>query len=232
MGGDELRTAPSPAQTEPHPARRPRHGATPLLIEQVWPAQILDDQPNRFGCVPGQLITPGCGPAAIGSNCRASDTISAESRLSSRPSAGLTGHGSVRPPRSAERAGLRASSTDRLSASHPRPAGRARRPGTADGSARPRRSPAGRQADQQVGPPQRAIDDHELGGRLATSMRMRRQFPELDPGAVLDGGVVEVDLEPVPDDDRRRDRARMCCTGASCSLGAGILAGDRMAGRR
>src|ERR1700689_3195072 len=31
---------------------------------------------------------------------------------------------------------------------------------------------------------------------------MCRQLPELNPDAVLHGGIVQVDLEPVPDDDR------------------------------
>jgi len=54
---------------------------------------------------------------------------------------------------------------------------------------------------EQIGPPQRAIDDGELGRRFTASMRLGRQLPNLDPGAVLHGSVVKVDLKPVPDDD-------------------------------
>jgi hypothetical protein len=32
-------------------------------------------------------------------------------------------------------------------------------------------------------------------------MRMASQLPDLDPGTVLHRSVIEVDLEPVPDDD-------------------------------
>ena len=55
---------------------------------------------------------------------------------------------------------------------------------------------------KQVGAPQRPVHGHELRGRLASPARMRRQLPQLDPDAVLHGGIVQVDLEPVPDDDR------------------------------
>ena len=34
-------------------------------------------------------------------------------------------------------------------------------------------------------------------------MRMERQLADLDPGTVLDGSVVKVDLKPVPDGDGR-----------------------------
>jgi hypothetical protein len=44
---------------------RPSPRGQPLLIEQIWPAQIPGHQPDRFSCVPGQLIASGCGPAAI-----------------------------------------------------------------------------------------------------------------------------------------------------------------------
>ncbi len=57
-------------------------------------------------------------------------------------------------------------------------------------------------AIKQVGAPQRPVHGHELRGRLATSARMCCQLPQLDPGAVLHGGISQVDLEPVPDDDR------------------------------
>jgi hypothetical protein len=55
---------------------------------------------------------------------------------------------------------------------------------------------------KQVSAPQRPVHGHELRGRLATSARMCRQLPQLDPDAVLHGGVIQVDLVPVPDDDR------------------------------
>jgi hypothetical protein len=54
---------------------------------------------------------------------------------------------------------------------------------------------------EQIGPPQRAIDDRQLGRRFAASMRLGRQLPNLDSRAVLHGSVVQVDLKPVPDDD-------------------------------
>ena len=38
---------------------RPSPWGHPLLIQQVWPAQIPDHQPNRFSRVPGKLIAPG-----------------------------------------------------------------------------------------------------------------------------------------------------------------------------
>jgi len=56
---------------------------------------------------------------------------------------------------------------------------------------------------EQVGPPQRAVGDDQLGRRLAAPVRLRRQLADLDPGPVLHGGVVKVDLEPVPDDHGR-----------------------------
>ena len=55
---------------------------------------------------------------------------------------------------------------------------------------------------KQVGAPQRPVHGHELRRRLATPARMRRQLPQLDPDAVLHGGISQVDLEPVPDDNR------------------------------
>ncbi len=67
---------------------------------------------------------------------------------------------------------------------------------------------------EQVGPPQRAIDGGELGRRLAASVRVDRQLPDLDPGPVLHGSVVKVDLEPVPDGDGRARKSQDMLHGA------------------
>src|SRR5712691_1566453 len=65
-----------------------------------------------------------------------------------------------------------------------------------------------REPVEQIGPPQRAIDGGELGRGLAASMRMVRQLPDLDPGTVLHGSVVQVDLEPVPDGNGRAGKSQ------------------------
>ena len=39
-------------------------------------------------------------------------------------------------------------------------------------------------------------------------MRLVRQFPDLDPGTVLGGCIVKVDLEPVPDGDGRTGKSQ------------------------
>src|SRR6266702_4517154 len=65
-----------------------------------------------------------------------------------------------------------------------------------------------RQPVEKIGPPQRPIDGGELGRRLAASMRMAYQLPDLDPGTVLHGSVVEVNLEPVPDHDGRTGKSK------------------------
>jgi hypothetical protein len=65
-----------------------------------------------------------------------------------------------------------------------------------------------REAVKQIGPPQRAVDDGELGRRLTPSMRMARKLPDLDPGTMLHRSVVKVDLEPVPDGDGRAGKSQ------------------------
>jgi hypothetical protein len=63
---------------------------------------------------------------------------------------------------------------------------------------------AGQVADpvEQVGPPQRAVGRDDLRRRLAAAVLPRRKLMQLDPGAVLHGRVVEVNLESMPRDDR------------------------------
>jgi sulfur carrier protein ThiS len=63
---------------------------------------------------------------------------------------------------------------------------------------------AGRVADavEQVGPPQRPVRRDDLCRRLAAAVWPRRKLAQFDPGAVLQGCVVEVNLEPMPRDDR------------------------------
>jgi hypothetical protein len=182
---------------------RPSPWSDALLIEQVWPVQILDHQPNRFSCVPGQLIALGCGPAAIGSELpgkrhdlgreptelRAIRWVN-RPRLRSAPRAKLSELVSEPAPRIScqlripyPRAGLRTKELRMIVGDPERP----RRVG---------------KTIKQVGAPQRPVHGHELRGRLATSARMRRQLPQLDPDAVLHGGISQVNLEPVPDDDR------------------------------
>jgi len=60
-----------------------------------------------------------------------------------------------------------------------------------------------RQPVEQVSPPQRPVRRDHLRGGLAPPPRHLRQLPELHPGPVLHGGVLEVDLEPVPDHEGR-----------------------------
>jgi hypothetical protein len=56
---------------------------------------------------------------------------------------------------------------------------------------------------KQIGAPHGPVDHHQLSRRLAAAARLHGQVAELNPGTVLHRGVVQVDLEPVPDDDRR-----------------------------
>jgi hypothetical protein len=39
-------------------------------------------------------------------------------------------------------------------------------------------------------------------------MRMLSQLPDLDPGTMFHGSVIEVDLEPVPDGDGRAGKSQ------------------------
>src|SRR5580693_10647304 len=71
-----------------------------------------------------------------------------------------------------------------------------------------------REPVEQVGPPQRAIDDRELGRRFAAAMRLVRHLPDLDAGTVLGGRIVKVDLEPVPDGDGRAGKSQDVLHGA------------------
>jgi sulfur carrier protein ThiS len=63
---------------------------------------------------------------------------------------------------------------------------------------------AGRVADavEQVGPPQRAVCRDDLCRPLAAAVLPAYKLAQFDPGAVLQGCVVEVNLEPMPRDDR------------------------------
>ena len=58
-------------------------------------------------------------------------------------------------------------------------------------------------AVKEIRPPERAVGRDELRGRLTAAMRPGRQFTQLDPGAVFHRGITQIDLEPVPHDERR-----------------------------
>ena len=156
---------------------RPSPWGDPLLIEQVWPAQIPDHQPDRFSRVPGQLIAPGCGPAAIGS-----ERPGKRHDLGREPA-------ELRAIRRVNRPPLRPARRAQLSELVPEPAPRIscqlRIPDPRAGlmtqelrmvvrdPERPRR--VGKTI-KQVGAPQRPVHGHELRGRLATPARMCRQL--------------------------------------------------------
>src|SRR5690348_270336 len=53
-------------------------------------------------------------------------------------------------------------------------------------------------------------------------MRMANQLPDLDPGTVLHRGVVEVDLEPVPDDDGRTGKGQDVLHSASLPVAEAV----------
>src|SRR6266496_54895 len=59
-----------------------------------------------------------------------------------------------------------------------------------------------REPVKQVRAPERAVGRDDLRRRLAAAMLARSQLAQLDPGAMLHGGVIEVDLEPVPHEER------------------------------
>src|SRR5215469_15899963 len=81
------------------------------------------------------------------------------------------------------------------------------------------------QAIEQVGAPQRPIGADQLRGRLAPPVRMSRQLPQLDPDAMLHRRVIQVDLEPMPDQDGSAGQGKNVLHGASNSVGATILPG-------
>src|SRR5580693_5029816 len=167
---------------------RPSPRGHPLLIEQVWPAQILQHEPNRFSRVPGQLIAPGCGAATIRSE------LAGERHDPGREPAELRAIGWVNRPRpgSASRAQL----SELVPEPAPRISGQLRIPGPrarlVTGELRMvMRDPEGPwrvgETIKQVGAPQRPVHRHQLRGRLASPVRMCRQLPQLDPDAVLHG---------------------------------------------
>jgi hypothetical protein len=45
-------------------------------------------------------------------------------------------------------------------------------------------------------------------------MRMAYQLPDLDPGTMLRGSIIEVDLEPVPDHHGRTGKSKDVLHGA------------------
>src|SRR5262250_1298091 len=79
------------------------------------------------------------------------------------------------------------------------------------------------QAIEQVSAPQRPICGHKLSGRFAPPVWMRHQFPQLDPDAMLHRRVIQVDLEPMPDEDRDAGQGNNVLHDASSSVSAVIL---------
>src|SRR5215472_4945841 len=74
------------------------------------------------------------------------------------------------------------------------------------------------QAVKEVGPPQRSVYRDQLRGRFAPAVLLRRQFAQFDPDTMLHGGVVQVDLKPVPHDESTAGEGQDVLHGASQGL--------------